>query len=191
MTEYLPICTVEDPQAFAINPILQALTIKRQYNLHNKGRTKFLDQSIGITIEGHVSNKFEEAKQGLRFDAQNVNTNKMHFNTMIHTFLMKSSPEDTLKEQKEYLESARCPFDMTPENYIKWIMHINKCLLLYEVGATNQSNKKADQKDHCSKSSQLNLNQIHFKMRQSRNRFGQGQESHQHLCKDSCSSKRI
>ncbi len=99
-------------------------------------------QSIGRAFEGRVSDKFEEAKQGVRFDAQNANTNKMRFDTTIHTFLTKLFPEDALEDQKEYLEFARCPGDMTPENYIKRVMHINKCLLFYKVGATNYSNKE-------------------------------------------------
>ncbi len=61
---------------------------------------------------------------------------------MIRTFLTKLFQEDALENQMEYLESARCPGDMTPENCIKRIIHIIKCLILYEVGTTNYSNKE-------------------------------------------------
>ncbi len=180
----------EDPLGFAINSIIQALTIKRQYDLHNEGKTKFLVQLIGRSFEGQVSDKFEEAKQGVRFDVQNANTNKMCFNTLICTFLMKSFPEDTLEDQKECVESAKCPGDMTPENYIEQIMLINKCLLLLKVVATNYWTKSWS-KSHPSKHPWSNSNQIHFKRRKSRNRLGQGQEYPQQLLKDSCSSRRI
>ncbi len=142
VTEYLPICTAEDPPEFAIDSILQALTIKRRYNLHTEGKTKFLVQSIGRAFKGQISDKFEEAKQGVKFDAQNTNTNKTRFDIMIYMFLTKLFQEDALKDQKEYLESARCPGDMAPENYIKQVMYINKCLLHLKVVATNYSNKE-------------------------------------------------
>ncbi len=56
VTEYLPFCITEDPPEFAINSILQALRIEKQYNLHNEGKTKVLVQLIGRTFEGWVSN---------------------------------------------------------------------------------------------------------------------------------------
>ncbi len=89
---------------------------------------------------------------------QNVNTNKSRFDTMIHTFLTKLFPEDALEDQKEYLESARCQGDITPENYIKWIMHINKCLLFVKLA------QQTIQRKSWSKRSLLETSRVKFKL---------------------------
>lgn len=87
--EYLPISTAEDPLEFAINSILQAITIKHQYDLQEESKTKFLTQSIGQAFKRRTNNKFVEVRQGARFNSQNINTNKTHFDNMMWTFLTK------------------------------------------------------------------------------------------------------
>lgn len=176
VAEYLLICIAEDPLEYAINQILQTLTIERKYHLHTKGKTNFLVHSIGRALEGGVMDKFNKAKQGNRLGSK------------------FGHKQNRRSPQRSKGIPRTCKM---PQRHDFWELHWTDCAHQQVLPSLQSWCNKYDYSNWDLIKKLLlaiflsNLNQIYFQRRRLRNRFGQGQESHQNLHTGSCTLKGI